>query len=281
VSDFLENTISNPSYLANNSVSEQKCPALSVHNLSAGYPANRHAIDGLNFAVQRGERVAIVGPNGAGKSTLFKAIAGLIPFTNGKISVRGRDCRSSHALVGYVPQHNDIDWTFPATVFDVVMMGRAKHSKWFFWHPKRDYERVWSLLAQLKLEPFAHRPIGALSGGQRRRVFIARALAQETNILLMDEPFNGVDSTAEQELVETLEALGTHGITILLATHDLARAARDFDRVMLLKQHLLGYGTAAEVLRPSVLQQAYGGALRVFQEGSETLFVTDQHGAGD
>lgn len=272
--DFLENTVTNP-------VSEQACPALSVHNLSAGYPDNRRAIDGLNFDVRRGERIAIVGPNGAGKSTLFKAIAGLIPFTSGKISVRGHDCRSSHALVGYVPQHNAIDWSFPATVFDVVMMGRAKTSKWFFWHPKRDHDRVRSLLAQLKLEPFANRPIGALSGGQKRRVFIARALAQETNILLMDEPFNGVDSAAEQELVETLEALSTHGITLLLATHDLARAARDFDRVMLLKQHLLGYGTASEVLRPSVLQQAYGGALRIFQENGETLLINDEHRTGN
>ncbi len=253
-------------------------PALDVCELSAGYRGDRRTIDRLTFSIQPGERVALIGPNGAGKSTLFKAIAGLIPFTNGDISVLGADCHSSHILVGYVPQQNEIDWTFPATVYDVVVMGRARNSKWFPWWQRADHERVYALLEQLSLADLARRQIGELSGGQRRRTFIARALAQEANILLMDEPFTGIDTAAEQEIMATLDMLTAQGITILLATHDLERAARDFDRVLLLRQKLLAYGDPTAVLQPEILKQAFGGALTVFQRGNETIFIADEHG---
>lgn len=256
-------------------------PALDVHALSAGYPGDKRAIDHLTFSIRPGERVALVGPNGAGKSTLFKAIAGLIPFTNGTISVFGEDCRSSHAFIGYVPQQNEIDWAFPVTVYDVVMMGRARKSRWFPWWRSGDHAAVRDLLEQLNLAMLAKRQISQLSGGQRRRVFIARALAQDTRVLLMDEPFTGVDTTAEQEIMNTLDVLTEQGITILLATHDMGRAARDFDRVLLLKHRLLALGEARDVMRPDVLRQAYGGALTVFQQGDEMVFITDEHGAGD
>jgi len=256
-------------------------PALEVKDLSAGYPGDRRAIDHLNFSIERGERVALVGPNGAGKSTLFKAIAGLIPFTNGEISVHGEDCRSSHASVGYVPQQSEIDWTFPVTVYDVVMMGRARHSRWLPIWRRSDHERIQTLLKTLSLCDIARRPINALSGGQKRRVFIARALAQEANVLLMDEPFTGVDTTAEDEIMHTLDLLKAQGITVLLATHDMGRAARDFDRVLLLKHHVLAYGTPEAVMQADVLRQAYGGALTVFHQGDQTVFIADVHGAGD
>lgn len=256
-------------------------PALTVNDLSAGYPGDRRTIEDINFSVERGERIAIVGPNGAGKSTLFKAIAGLIPFTSGDISVMGADCTSSHAHVGYVPQHNEIDWSFPVTVYDVVMMGRAGHSRWLpFWNAA-DRDRVCGLLEQLGVVHLAKRQIGELSGGQQRRVFIARALAQEANVLLMDEPFTGVDTTSEQDIMGTLEALNAQGITILLATHNMGRAARDFDRVMLLKRRMLAYGNANEVMQPDVLREAYGGALTVMHQGDATVFIADEHGVGD
>ena len=255
--------------------------ALDVQGLSAGYPGDKHAIDHLTFTVKPGERVALVGPNGAGKSTLFKAIAGLIPFTGGEISVLGEDCRSSHAFVGYVPQQNEIDWSFPVTVYDVIMMGRARNSRWFPWWRSGDHAAVRDLLQQMNLSPLATRQISQLSGGQRRRVFIARALAQDTRVLLMDEPFTGVDTTAEQEIMHTLDLLTEQGITILLATHDMGRAARDFDRVLLLKRCLLAFDRPQAVMRPDVLRQAYGGALTVFHEGNETIFITDEHGVGD
>ena len=255
-------------------------PALDVRDLSAGYPGERRTIHNLTFSVQSGERVALIGPNGAGKSTLFKAIAGLIPFTSGDISVQGQDCRSSHTYVGYVPQQSEIDWTFPVTVYDVVMMGRARHSRWFPWWRGSDHEAVDALLERLSLTALSKRQIGELSGGQKRRVFIARALAQEANILLMDEPFTGVDTAAEQEIIATLDVLTAQGITILLATHDLGRAAQDFDRVLLLKQRLLAYGEPEAVIQADVLRQAFGGALSVFRQGNETIFIADEHGAG-
>ncbi len=255
-------------------------PALDVRDLSAGYPGEKRAIENLTFAINPGERVALVGPNGAGKSTLFKAIGGLIPFTGGEISVLSEDCRSSHAFVGYVPQQNEIDWSFPVTVYDVVMMGRARKSRWFPWWSSPDHAAVRELLAQLNLSPLANRQISQLSGGQRRRVFIARALAQEARVLLMDEPFTGVDTTAEQEIVKMLDLLTEQGITILLATHNMARASSDFDRILLLKRRLLAFGPPQEVMRPDVLRQAYGGALAVFQQENEMVFIADEQGVG-
>lgn len=259
----------------------QVTTALDVNNLSAGYPGDKRAINHLTFSVQSGERVALIGPNGAGKSTLFKAIGGLIPFTNGEISVMGEDCRSSHAFVGYVPQQNEIDWSFPVTVYDVVMMGRARQSRWFSWWRRNDHEVVQGLLEQINLSQLAKRQISQLSGGQRRRVFIARALAQDSRVLLMDEPFTGVDKTAEQEIMNTLDLLTQQGITILLATHDLGRAGRDFDRVLLLKRQLIAFDSPQAIMQPSILRQAYGGALTVFQQGDQTIFIADEHGAGD
>lgn len=254
--------------------------ALDVSQLSAGYPGDVRAIDNLNFSVRAGERIALIGPNGAGKTTLFKAIAGLIAFTNGEISVYGEDCRSSHAFVGYVPQNSEIDWDFPVTVTDVVMMGRARHNRWLPWSRKQDRQVVDALLEKLSLTTLAHRQIGELSGGQKRRVFIARALAQEASILLMDEPFNGVDGYAESEIMTTLDLLSAQGITILLATHDMGRAARDFDRILLLKRRLIACGKPDEVMQADILRQAYGGALQVFNAGNETIFIADEHGTG-
>lgn len=255
--------------------------ALDVHNLSAGYPGDRYAVKRLNFSVRPGERIAIIGPNGAGKSTFFKSVVGLLPFTEGHISIYGEDCRTSHNLVGYVPQHGDIDWSFPVNVYDVIMMGRARKIGWFRWPRGEDRDTVNRLLEQLSLTDLAKRQIDELSGGQKRRVFIARALAQETNVLLLDEPFTGVDSNAEQEIMETLDVLTENGITILLATHDMAKAATHFDKMMLIKRELLAFGTPSEVMQPEIMQRAYGGGVSVFHRGEETIIITDEHGCGD
>ena len=256
-----------------------KQPALDVHRLAAGYPGDKHAITDINFTVQGGERVAIIGPNGAGKSTLFKAIVGLIPFTMGHISIYGDDCRHSHGYVGYVPQEGDIDWTFPASVFDVVMMGRARHIGWFRLPRRRDREFVYGILDQLSLTSLADRQIGELSGGQRRRVFVARTLAQEAQVLLMDEPFTGVDTNAEQEIMKTLDILTKNGITILLATHDMEKASTQFDKILLLKQGVLAYGSPADVMQPDILTEAFGGRIRVLHDDQEMLLLTDIHRA--
>ena len=152
-------------------------PALLVEQLSVGYPGHRYAIRDLSFSVAAGERVAFIGPNGAGKSTLFKAIVGTLPFTTGQISIHGADCYDSHSYVGYVPQQNALDWSFPASVYDVVMMGRCRHIGWFRLPGRDDHRIVKDILRHLSLDRLAKRQISELSGGQRRRVFIARALS--------------------------------------------------------------------------------------------------------
>lgn len=255
--------------------------ALDVHRLAAGYPGDRRIIDEVSFSVASGERVAVIGPNGAGKSTLFKAIVGLIPFTMGHISIYGEDCHSSHSQVGYVPQHNAIDWQFPVSVYDVVMMGRTRHTGWFRWARKKDHTVVKTILKQLNISSLADRQISELSGGQKQRVFIARALAQETRVLLMDEPFTGVDSVAEDDIMAALDVLTAQGITMLVATHDMEKAANDFDKVLLLRGTSLACGTPDEVLQPDILREAYGGSIRVFQHGDTDIMIMDEQCCGD
>lgn len=266
-----------PSPAAAESPAVAACPALSVQRLSAGYPGARNAVEEISFEVARGERVGVLGPNGAGKSTLFKAIVGLIPHTDGQISIHGESCRTSHNMVGYVPQHEEIDWSFPVTVRDVVMMGRLRQIGWLRWPRPRDWQAVDAVLARVGMAAFRDRQIGQLSGGQKRRVFIARALAQETDVLLLDEPFSGVDAAAEHEIVEMLNLLRSDGVTVLLATHDLS-TARQFDKLLLLKQRVIAYGTPEAVFTPETLGLAYGGRIGIFPGVGQTIIIADEHG---
>ena len=253
------------------------CPALSVHNLSAGYPGAYMALNGATFDVMPGERIGVLGPNGAGKSTLFKAIVGLLPHHTGHISIHGENCRTSHTLVGYVPQSHEIDWSFPVTVRDVVMMGHIRQIGWFRFPTRRHWHKIDSLLDRVGMFEFRKRQISELSGGQRRRVFIARALAQETDVLLLDEPFGGIDVAAEQEIIEVLDVLRGDGITVILATHDLETAQSLFDRLLLLKGHVIAYGEPDKVLQPDYLRAAYGGKIGIFQDGTQTIIIADTH----
>jgi ABC-type Mn2+/Zn2+ transport system ATPase subunit len=259
---------------------DERCPALSVTDVSAGYPGERPVIEGITFKVLSGERVSVIGPNGAGKSTLFKAIAGLIPHQTGEVSIHGYDCRSSHSMVGYVPQYDEIDWHFPVTVSDVVMMGRTRKIGLFRQPSRRDREEVEHRLEQVGMAQFRHRQIGQLSGGQKRRVFIARALAQETDVLLMDEPFSGIDMAAEQEILNTLDVLRDAGVTVLLATHDLSMATEHFDKLLLIKHHIIAYGLPHDVFKPHNLREAYGGRIGIFHEGAELIILADEHEHG-
>lgn len=256
--------------------SDDSCPALIVDNLSAGYPGQPRAIENVSFAVSRGERIAIIGPNGAGKSTLFKALVGLISHSTGAISLHGQDCRTSHTGIGYVPQHETIDWNFPVNVRDVVMMGRIRCIGWLHWPRQRDWDAIDWALQQVGIFDLRRRQIGQLSGGQRRRVFIARALAQATDVLLLDEPFTGVDMVAEQEIMETLDRLQANHITVLLATHDLNLAATRADRLLILKKRVIAYGKS-DVLRPDILQAVYSDSIQVFQQGDQFVLVADKH----
>lgn len=224
-------------------------PALAVQNLASGYPGEGPAIANISFSVAGGERVAVIGPNGAGKSTLFKAIVGLLPIAAGHIAIYGEDCHSRHGHIGYVPQRNTIDWSFPASVFDVVMMGRNRHIGWFRLPGKKDRAAVSAILERLSLHDFAGRQISELSEGQRHRVFIARALAQENPVLLLDEPFTGLDQASEREVIETLDILTQSGMTILLSTHHMEKADLRFDKVLILNQGaMLAFDNPADAL---------------------------------
>ncbi len=250
---------------------------MTVAGLSAGYANLRHVIEDITFDVHRGERIAVIGPNGAGKSTLFKALVGMIPHQAGHVSINGYDCQTSHGMIGYVPQYDTVDWQFPATVYDVVMMGRIRQIGWLRFPRKADRQAVQGALQQVNMTEFVDRQIGQLSGGQKRRVFIARTLVQETDILLLDEPFSGVDVQAEEEIMETLVHLNSKGITIILSTHDLTLASQ-FDRLLLIKQRLIAEGTPDEVLKPDRLRESYGGTISLVKRGEDTVILTDEHG---
>lgn len=226
-------------------------PLMKIDNLTVSYNGS-YALEAISFDVQAGQQVAIVGPNGAGKSTLFKAMVGLIHPRSGTVITNG-------AEIGYVTQRSAVDWSFPVTVHDVVMMGRIGKMGWFRWQRPRDREIVQQSLAQVGMLAYAGRQIGELSGGQQQRVFIARALAQEATILLMDEPFSGVDAPAQESILEILNRLRDHGVTVLVSTHDLNLAVERFDRLALLNQRLVAYGVPRDVVTPKNLASAYGG----------------------
>jgi manganese/iron transport system ATP-binding protein len=240
-------------------------PSLVLDGVSVRYDG-AVALDGVSFELGQGERVAVVGPNGAGKSTLFKVIAGLLRPTAGSLRIFGQP-PGEHLCVAYVPQRSQVDWNFPVTVADVVMMGRSGKIGLFRWPHKHDWQVVEAALERVRMQDLAQRRIGELSGGQQQRVFLARALAQEAELLLLDEPLNGLDAPSQQAIFEVLDALKALGITVLVATHDLDQAAAQFDRMMLLNRRLVVFGPPAQVLTPTHLLAAYGGHLHLLPGG--------------
>jgi ABC-type Mn2+/Zn2+ transport system ATPase subunit len=213
----------------------------------------------LTFQVPHGAQVAVVGPNGAGKSTLFKALVGLLPLQGGRILVHGRPLGSHQDCVAYVPQRGEVDWRFPVTVEDVVMMGRFARQGYFGRTSPADRAAVAGALEHMSIRNLAKQPIGDLSGGQQQRVFLARALAQEPHILLMDEPFTGVDATTQEAVLRLLDDLRGEGLTVLVSTHDLSLAMQRFELVLLLNRRLVAYGPPSAVFTPEHVQQAFGG----------------------
>ena len=220
-------------------------------------------LDEITFEVPHGAQVAIVGPNGAGKSTLFKALVGLLPLKGGQIRVHGQTLGSHQDCVAYIPQREEVDWRFPVTVWDVVMMGRFGHFGWFGRPTPRDRDLVAQKLAQMGIANLAQRPIGELSGGQQQRVFLARALAQEPHILLMDEPFTGVDGPTQDATLALLDDLRRLSVTVLVSTHDLNLAARRFDLTALLNHRLVAFGAPEQVFTPEHITTAFTQVLYV------------------
>ena len=240
---------------------------LKVDNLTVTYNG-KYALEDVSFSVQQGERVAIVGPNGAGKSTLFKALVGLLHPTRGTLNANG-------AEFGYVTQRSVVDWSFPVTVHDTVMMGRIGKMGMFRWPSRNDRSIVAAALKKVEMQDYAGRQIGELSGGQQQRVFLARALAQESELLLLDEPLSGLDMPSQEAFLALLNNLQSSGITMLIATHDLNQAAQLFPQIMLLNHRLVAFGGASDVLVEDVLLQAYGDQMHVVQTEHGNVIVTD------
>ena len=245
-------------------------PILSVRDLTVMYKGEP-AIADVNFDVYPGERVAVIGPNGAGKSTLIKAMMGLLQPRTGTIYARDPQ------RIGYVPQYEGVNWDFPVTVRDVVMMGRARHIGWLRWPGGAHWHMVDRALERVGLADLGSRQVGELSGGQRRRVFIARALAQEAETLILDEPFSGVDASAQTAMMDVLDSLQRDGMTIILSTHDLDLAFRRFDKVMALNKRVIAYDTAEHVYAPQTLSQLYGGKLATWEDGRQVKVFVDDH----
>lgn len=240
---------------------------LEVLNVNIGY-GEKTVLQEVTFHVPHGARVAVVGPNGAGKSTLFKALVGLLPLQSGQIFVHGRPLRSHKDCVAYVPQREEVDWRFPVSVGDVVMMGRFDHQGWFKRASHQDKQIVEKSLAQMGIADLARNPISDLSGGQQQRVFLARALAQEPHILLMDEPFSGVDVTTQETTLKLLDDLRSMDVTTMISTHDLNLAASQCDLILLLNHRLIAFGTPAEVLVQENLVRAFGPHLLILPGGA-------------
>jgi manganese/iron transport system ATP-binding protein len=234
-----------------------------------GLTALRHA----SFSVPQGTITALVGVNGSGKSTLFKAIMGFVPVASGSVSILGLPVREAlkKNLVAYVPQAEEVDWSFPVLVEDVVMMGRYGHMNWLRIPTKRDLEMVDQALERVGMSAFRHRQIGELSGGQRKRVFLARALAQEGRVILLDEPFTGVDVTTEEQIIALLGTLRDEGRVMLVSTHNLGSVPDFCDRTVFVKGTVIASGPTAETFTETNLERAFGGVLRHFILGGQDL----------
>jgi ABC-type Mn2+/Zn2+ transport system ATPase subunit len=245
---------------------------LEVQNASIAY-GDKVVLRGVTFNVPHGSRVAVVGPNGAGKSTLFKALVGLLPLVAGHILIHGLPLGDHKDCVAYVPQREEVDWRFPVTVNDVVSMGRFDHQGWIRAASTHDRQIVQRSLAQLDIAELSRLSISELSGGQQQRVFLARALAQEPHILLMDEPFSGVDVTTQEATLKLLDDLRAEEVTAMISTHDLNLAASKFDLMLLLNHRLIAFGKPADVLQQANLIQAFGPQMVILPDG--TALVDD------
>jgi ABC-type Mn2+/Zn2+ transport system ATPase subunit len=239
-----------------------------------GFETFRYALDSVTLQVDEGERVAVVGPNGAGKSTLLKLIAGTLKPSSGIVNVFGHE-PDKHICIAYVPQRSQIDWSFPVTVEDVVMMGRVGQIGLFRWPRKRDRIIVHTSLDRVGIAHLSAQQIGELSGGQQQRVFLARALAQRADLILLDEPFNGLDLPSHDAILDILNMLHQDGVTVIVSTHDLSLAEETFDRIMLLNKRVVAIGLAKEVLTSQNLLQAYGSQARILNENENSLIVAD------
>jgi manganese/iron transport system ATP-binding protein len=250
---------------------------ISARGVTVTYRNGLTALRDASFAVPRGTITALVGVNGSGKSTLFKAIMGFLPTASGEIRLLGRTVKQALAenLVAYVPQSEEVDWSFPVLVEDVVMMGRFGHMGFFRLPSRTDRAKVTEALERVGMSDLRRRQIGELSGGQRKRVFLARALAQEGQIILLDEPFTGVDVKTEEQIIALLRSLRDEGRVMLVSTHNLGSVPEFCDRTVLVKGTVLAYGPTETIFTHANLERAFGGVLRHFTIGGSDLHDDD------
>ncbi len=238
-------------------------PAIETANLTVSFGPKPALLD-VTVTIDQGLLVGVIGPNGAGKTTFVKAVLGFIKPDFGSVKILGLPSDKAKGKVAYVPQRGSVDWDYPITVHEVAMMGRYGHIPWFKDPGPEDGRLVDEALEMVRMSDFRNRQIGQLSGGQQQRVFMARALAQGSEILLLDEPFAGVDAATEKAILDVLDRARDSGRTLVVVHHDLATAAEYFDRLVLIKQRLFAYGIPEAVLNPELLSQVYEGTLKAF-----------------
>jgi zinc/manganese transport system ATP-binding protein/zinc transport system ATP-binding protein len=245
---------------------------VSFHDVTCAYDGEA-VLDSVNLQIDQGELVGIVGPSGAGKTTLLRAILGVAPRVAGEIAVGGRSPIHARRSVGYVPQLESVDWSFPITVRQVVATGLATDRSWFPWLARSERQAIDHLLSRLGIAALADRHIRDLSGGQQQRAFLARALIRQPALLLLDEPTSGVDVRTRQDILGLLDDLNRQGITIILTTHDLNAVASCLPRVICLNRRVVAHGAPVSVFTPGVLAATFGGDFRIVEQDGERFVV--------
>ena len=238
---------------------------IDVKHLTVSYQAKPALLD-VSVQIESDQLVGVIGPNGAGKSTFIKAVLGFVKPDLGTVLINGKSAQKAKGEVAYVPQRGAVDWDFPITVKEVALMGRYQQIPWYATPGSEDRDAAFAALEMVRMEDFADRQIGELSGGQQQRVFLARALAQGSDILLLDEPFAGVDAATERAILDVLERAKNNGKTLVVVHHDLSTAAEYFDKLMLIKQRMYAFGTPERVLNEELLSNVYEGRLRIFSD---------------
>ena len=244
--------------------------ALEIHDLTVSYD-KKPVLWGIDLSIPKGVICGIIGPNGAGKSTLIKAIMNLLPASSGYVKILNQDLQAIRKSVSYVPQRESVDWDFPASVLDIVEMGRYGKAGLFKKLKKADKEAAMDALRQVGMEPFKDRQISQLSGGQQQRVFLARALCQEADVYFMDEPFAGVDAATEKAIIQLLRKLSEKGKTVIVVHHDLQSVQQYFDWLIMLNLRLIAAGPTSGVFSEENLTEAYGGKLTLLTEVGELM----------
>ncbi len=238
---------------------------ISIKDLSVSYDRKR-VLSNIFLEISSGKSIGVIGPNGAGKSTLFKSILGLVEMNTGQIKIFDQELQDVRQRIAYIPQRDEVDWSFPALVQDIVLMGRYPHRRWWQTLYKEDHDMAMVAMEEIGIVDLRNRQIGALSGGQQQRVFIARALCQKADVILMDEPFVGVDMLTEQKIIEIIKHQAESGTTILVVHHDLATVPEYFEQVIMLNQRLIAYGDTSIVFNSGNISKTYASQLKILQD---------------